>query len=338
MLKATAKIRLGKPHKRTAMGLTLLVVVLCFVLAPRVQESWASQSAMFFAEQRELPPHPPARTVVGISTFSQRVFNMRGFLDSVFAQSQPPDRIIISIPKKFRVLEPTAGASPDDYNATIRHNETELDMVDWVHKYTGIPYVFHVNHDVHKTSYVYDMGILTVQFLDDDPWGPALKVIGVLLLEKDPETVIITLDDDLVYHRDTVKWLTTHVQPGMALSFGCEMWREDRSDFIDWTIGDFFYMTTPRVCAGWLCGWTGVAYYVSSFRADIYTFMQALPAGCFNNDDMWLSGYLARQGVTRMYTPNILKHGRTNRIRKLSLSAIVNYREKGYSCGRHLFP
>jgi hypothetical protein len=337
MFRVTSKNRLNISHKRTAMGQTLAVLVLCFVLVPLLHESWVSQSSMFFAERMELPVHAPARTIVSISTFSQRVFNMRFCLDSVFAQSQLPDRIIISIPRKFRVLEPTTGAR-EDYTATTRHNETELDMVDWFHNYTRIPYVFHVNYDVQKTSYVYDMGILTVQFLDDDPWGPATKLIGALLLEKDPETVIITLDDDLAYHRDTVKWLATHMQPGIALSFGCEMWRHDRSEFIDWTIGDFFYMTTPRVCAGWLCGWTGVGYHVSSFRSDIYTFIQALPAGCFNNDDMWLSGYLVRQGVPRMYAPNVLKHGRNYKNVELSLSAIVNYREKGYSCGRYLFP
>jgi len=264
---------------------------------------------------------------------------MRACLDSVFAQSHLPDRVIISIPKKFRVLEQTISTNAEDYTVNIRHNETELNMIDWFHKYVGIPYVYHVNYDIHKTSYVYEMGILTVQFLDDD-WGPGTKLIGALLLEKDPETVIITLDDDMVYHRDTVKWLATHMQPGIALSFGCEMWLQDKSGFIDftmWSIHDF-YMTTPRVCDGWLVGWTGVAYHVSSFGPDIYTFMQSLPTGCFNNDDMWLSGYVTRQGVTKIYAPMVLKHGRTYRNVELSLSTIVNYREKGYSCGRYLFP
>ena len=340
MFRAIAKTRRDKVHKRTASGLAVVVLVLCVVLAPVVRERWASHAQMFFAEQRDLPAHAPARTVVSISTFSRRVFNMRGCLESVFSQSQRPDRIIVSIPKKFRVLEATTGTDAADY---IRRNETELDLVAWFSEYTGVTPVYRVNVNVHKTSYVYDMGILTVQFLDDDPWGPATKLVGALLLETDPETVIITLDDDLAYHRDTVQWLSTHIQPGIALSFGCEMWRVDKRDFIDWTVGyrldaRYFYMPTPRVCAGWLCGWTGVAYHVSSFRADVYVFLQTLPAGCFNNDDMWLSGYLVRQGVTRIYAPGILKHGTDYKTLGLSLSAIVNYREKGYSCGRHLFP
>jgi hypothetical protein len=212
-------------------------------------------------------------------------------------------------------------------------------MVRWFSQYARAPHEYHVHVDAHKTSHVYEMGRLTVQFLDED-WGPATKLIAALLLEKDPETVIITLDDDMVYHRDTVTWLATHMQPGIALSFGCEMWTADSSGFIafsTWTFFDF-YMTTPRVCAGWLLGWTGIAYHVSSFGPDIYAFLQSLPAGCFNNDDMWLSGYLARRGVARVYAPMVLRHGAHVRSVTLSLSTIVNYREKAYSCGRHLFP
>jgi hypothetical protein len=339
MFRATSKNRLNISHKRMAIGLTLVVLVLYFVLAPLVHEHeyWVSRSSMFFAERMELPMHAPARTIVSISTFSQRVFNMRWCLDTVFAQSQLPDRIIISIPRKFRVLEPTTGTDAADY---IRHNETELDIVAWFSEYTGVPPMYRVNMNVHKTSYVYDMGILTVQFLDDDPWGPATKLVGALLLEKDPETVIITLDDDMPYHRDTVQWLATHTQHGIALSFGCEMWLRDKSDFVDFTMWSIntCYMTTPRVCSGWLVGWTGVAYRVSSFGPDIYTFLQALPIGCFNNDDMWLSAYVGRQGITKIYAPMVMQHGEMHKNEELSLSTIVNYREKGYSCGRHLFP
>ncbi len=303
---------------------------------------------IFFAELRELPVREPPRTVVSISSFSQRVFHMSRSLDSIFAQSQLPDRVIITIPRKFRALEKTfnnRGSLYHTYVDVSSHNETEADMVDWFSKYVGVPYEYHVNMDVHKTSYVYTMGPLTVQFLDDD-WGPATKLIGALLLEKDAETVIITLDDDMVYNSGTVNWLSAHMQPGIALSFGCEMWNVDRSGFIDftmWTAHDF-YMTTPRVCHGWLVGWTGVAYHVSSFGPDIYTFQQSLPAGCFNNDDMWLSGYVTRQGVTKIYAPmvqyddKIMYHGNHFINVDLSLSTIVNYREKGYSCGRHLFP
>jgi len=329
---------------RIAVALTVVASVLLML--------WftiCSNRRMFFAERRELPEREPPRTVVSISSFSQRVFHMRGCLDAVFAQSQTPDRVIITIPRKFRALEktttipadlylrllPTAWWS-DLYVDTNRYNESEVNMVNWFSNYVGTAYNYHVNLDVHKTSSVYEMGILTVQFIDDD-WGPATKLIGALLLEKDPTTVIITFDDDMIYHRDTVKWLSTHMQPGIALSFGCEMWNSDMSGFVAFATWDF-YMTTPRVCEGWLIGWAAIAYHVSSFGDDIYTFVQSLPAGCFNNDDMWLSGYIARHGVTRIFAPMVLKHVNHSRNVDLSLSTIVNFRDRSYSCGRYLFP
>jgi hypothetical protein len=312
--------------------LALLSVVIISSLIPDI----------YFAEQVQLPVRKAPRTVVSISSFSQRVFHMRGCLDSVITQSQPPDRVIITIPRKFRVLEKTAPRPWFLFQNTYTHehqNETEVDIVNWFSKYIGTAYNYRVNLDVHKTSYVYEMGMFTVQFVDSD-WGPATKLIGALLLEKDDDTVIITLDDDMEYHKDTVKWLATRIQPGIALSFGCEMLTVDRSatiDFTMWSIHDF-YMSTPRVCHGWLVGWTAVAYHVSSFGPDIYTFLQSLPVGCFNTDDIWLSGYLAQRGVTKIYAPTVLYHGKHILNLELSLQTVVGNPDKALSCARHLFP
>ena len=347
-------LRVGKSEKwrmmRKPRALVLMVVLFVLWMLWWLVLPQFFNGIMFFAEQRELPVRSPSRTVVSISSFSQRVFHMRACLDAVFAQSQTPDRVIITIPRKFRALEKTttfpadlylrlipAAWWSDLYVDTNRYNESEVNMVNWFSNYVGTAYNYHVNLDVHKTSSVYEMGILTVQFIDDD-WGPATKLIGALLLEKDPSTVIITFDDDMVYNRDTVKWLSTHMQPDIALSFGCQMWNSDMSGFVAFTLWDPPYMTTPRVCEGWLTGWAAIAYHVSSFGDDIYTFIQSLPAGCFNNDDMWLSGYIARHGVTRIYAPMVLRHVNHSRNVDFSLSTIVNFRDKGYSCGRYLFP
>lgn len=267
---------------------------------------------------------------------------MRECLDSVFAQSQLPDRVIITIPRTFRALQKTTAAGWSDVPAqTAWHNETEADMVDWFCKYVGAKYEYHVNSDVHKTSYVYEIGTLTVQFLDnDEEWGPGTKLIGALLLEKDPNTVIVTFDDDVVYSTDTVKWLSTHMRHNVSLSYACEMWDVSRSTIIAygmWTVFDL-YMTTPRVCDGWLSGWTAVAHHVSSFRPDVWTFLQSLPVACFDNDDMWLSAYVARQGVTKVYAPQVVTHVKHVRNLKYSLSTNVRKREKAHSCARHLFP
>ena len=342
MLRAGVKRRYGKSLgwlcKHATLVLLAVVVVLMIFCACMV----ILKRQFLFTEQVVLPVHKPPRTVVSISSFSQRVFHMMECLDSVFAQSQVPDRVIISIPRKFRIQEHTSTMGFSDMVVhSTRHNESEHDILNLFSKYVGAAYDYNLHADMHNTSYVYEIGALTVQFLQED-WGPATKLMGALLLETHPDTVIITLDDDVVYHKDTVKWLATHVQPDMALSFGCEFWNDD--DELE-TVGIFaavelqildFLIPTPRVCPGWLYGFTGAAYSISSFGPDIWTFMQSLPVGCFYNDDIWLSGYVARRGVRRVYSL-AMPHKKHSRDKSFSLSTIVNSEERKHECARYLF-
>ena len=315
------------------IALVLLVMVVVFSILV-----FSFLPPIFISELIELPVHEPPRTVVSISSFSQRVFHMRTCLDSVFSQSQLPDRIIISIPKKFRSIEKTACWFFDNacyHDMHEHHNESERDIIAWFCDYVGIP-----SEEAHNTSHVYEIGALTVQFLNED-WGPATKLIGALLLEAHPETVVITLDDDVVYRRDTVKFLSTHVQENMALSFGCEMWNAANIEFIAFGgMADIMTSTnTPRVCRGWLLGWMGAVYHVSSFGIDILTVLKSLPRGCFYNDDIWLSGYLSRRGVQKVYVPNELVPKKHTRDETFSLSTIVDSHLKyKHACARYLFP
>ncbi len=108
-------------------------------------------------------------------------------------------------------------------------------LIGVVKTYTG--------EDFNRTSHhnLFEFQTMTVQFLDLD-WGPATKVLAALLLEHDQDTIIITFDDDIVYSDGTVtttttatvKWLASHINNGMALSFGCEMWNsiQVHSDFM----------------------------------------------------------------------------------------------------------
>lgn len=288
-----------------------------------------------------LPLQETRRTVVSISSFSQRVFHMRECLDSILTQSTAADRVIISIPKTFRRIEKTACWFFDKYCSDDMHihyhNESVDDMLVWFSEYTGSPYAAQGGHN---NSQLYEIGALTVQFLQED-WGPATKLIGALLLETHGDTVIITIDDDVVYHKDTVKYLTTHIQDNMALAFGCETWSVGHIEFIPFggMSNVFDYTMTPRYCAGWLYGWTGAAYHVSSFGDDIWTFLSSLPLGCLYNDDIWLSGYLANRGVRKVYVPNELHHKKHTRDKTFSVSTIIDSHVKyKHACARYLFP
>ena len=91
MFPVTDKTRLNISHKLIALVSILVILVLYIVWSWLLPETLCT-------EQRELPVHTPTSTVVSISTFSQHVFHMCACLDSIFAQSQLPDRVIITIP------------------------------------------------------------------------------------------------------------------------------------------------------------------------------------------------------------------------------------------------
>jgi hypothetical protein len=327
----------SNPLKHKEMLFLLALSMVVFMLVCSCLVIWKRQFS--FTEQVTLPVHKPSRTVVSISSFSQRVFHIIECLDSVFAQSQAPDRVIISIPIKFRVQEDTSWMGfLDTVVYSTRYNESEQDILNFFSKYVGAPYVFNAHTHIQNTSYVYEIGALTVQFLQED-WGPASKVVGALLLETHPDTIIVTLDDDVVYHRDTVKWLATHMQHGIALSFGCEFWNDDTERETAGIIANpilDFVIPNPRVCPGWLYGFLGVAYSISSFGPDIWTFMQSLPLGCFYNDDIWLSGYVAMRGVRRVYSLAV-PFQRHKRYERLSVSTIINSEDRKLECARYLF-
>jgi hypothetical protein len=121
----------------------------------------------------------------------------------------------------------------------------------------------------------------------------------------------------------------------------CETWDIHHTDFVGYSPGFSIVDTIlphPRTCKGWLQGWAAAAYRVGHFGPDIWSFLDSLPRGCFYNDDIWLSGYLARKGIRRVYAPGILNHLGHRRDKTLSLSTIDNTREKyGHPCARALF-
>ena len=294
------------------------------------------ENFILFAAHVTLPEHTPPRTVVSISSFGRRVFHMAQCLDSIFSQSYAPDRIIVSIPKTYRKGEGSwcDPRGTDCVSDPTHYDESPESIVRWFSNYMASNYTTQTNN--HS---VFEFPNLTLQFLDLD-WGPATKALGALLLEHDPDTVIITLDDDLVYNRETVHWLASHIGHNMALSFGCEMLDHLHNDFQSFTtreLGNLF-ATTPRVCKGWLIGWTAVAYRVGHFAHDVWTYLDRLPRGCFYNDDIWLSGYIAKRGVLKVYAPMVMNHVKHWRDTELSLSTIEGGRKRyGIPCAEALF-
>lgn len=132
-----------------------------------------------------------------------------------------------------------------------------------------------------------------------DP-GPAMKLLPVLDRELDPETRIITIDDDIEYPPELVERLAAAsiLLPDHALGF--TGWNR-----VDGPAGPEVHHFNEEIPhAGMfqpvqvLEGYRGIIYRRGFFAPDIYNHLAAQPAFRFH-DDILLSGYLASRGLGR---------------------------------------
>ncbi|KAH9266382.1 hypothetical protein BASA83_010624 [Batrachochytrium salamandrivorans] len=110
------------------------------------------------------------RIVASLSTFPGRMEQVRLSLGSLFSQSLVLDAVYIHIPDKV-----------DRFNLTIDESALEKDITELVDKFGSR---LHINRG--------------------KDFGPATKLLGTLKVERDPSTLIVTVDDDTEYHSDTM--------------------------------------------------------------------------------------------------------------------------------------
>lgn len=146
--------------------------------------------------------------------------------------------------------------------------------------------------------------------LSQNDMGPATKLLGVLDFETDPDTRIVTLDDDTIYNPETVATLL-NMEPADragALGFSCETepYSEQTQSWnlLDWYNGWWeqpFHSVVD--CKGWLHGYQGILYRRWFFDHNVYN-MSDMPRGCFYHDDVRIAGYLAQKGIPRRVYPH----------------------------------
>lgn len=133
-----------------------------------------------------------------------------------------------------------------------------------------------------------------------EDYGPITKIAPVIDIETDPETYIISFDDDIVVHKDVVKILHEKIlqYPNTCLGFS------------GLCIGQFpFYAqiaieNNQDVLVDWIQGVHVVAYKRSFFdnTKNLVTYGDDTPIKDFlvTNDDHRISGYLSQKNIPRM--------------------------------------
>jgi len=131
--------------------------------------------------------------------------------------------------------------------------------------------------------------------------GPAMKVLPTLSVETDPDTVLISVDDDVEYPPQLVDKLvrSSALTPGHAIGF--TGWSVDTGAP---DVTDVRHMNEACASSSFfqpvqvIEGTRGILYRRNFFDADIFRHCRALPAFRFH-DDILLSGYLASRGIPR---------------------------------------
>lgn len=155
-----------------------------------------------------------------------------------------------------------------------------------------------------------------VQCID---YGPITKILGGLLEEDDPETIIITFDDDMIYPPNLVETLLFHHKrypnsaigsSGMLLRYNCPMCAiTPNEDNFFYRIPKFKVPDEGRKVDS-IYGYPGALYIRKFFpHKDLlekeFLHYVLVDNNMFMNDDIVISGYLSLRNIDRRIFPNM---------------------------------
>mmetsp|Transcript_11243 Transcript_11243/g.47959 ORF Transcript_11243/g.47959 Transcript_11243/m.47959 type:complete len:878 (-) Transcript_11243:2223-4856(-) len=202
--------------------------------------------------------------------------------------SPPKQKVVVSFtttPARIDNLLPTINSLSVQ---TMQPHQIILN-VPRISKRFGVEYLI--------PAYLYRIPGFVINHCDD--YGPATKLLGVLDSIKDPETLIITIDDEYMYPANLVETLVLahRLQPRAAFGFAGQVIDAD-------------YSTPSRIAVRsadkWdpsknasvdiLEGFLGAIYKVDFFSPSVYN----IPADCFTTDDIWFSAHLASKNIPRI--------------------------------------
>jgi hypothetical protein len=159
-----------------------------------------------------------------------------------------------------------------------------------------------VSHGTVVPDFLKGDSAITINFCKDI--GPATKLLITLEKETDPETIVITFDDDIYYSSGIAQRLvdSTKNYPNSAIGFnGWNVAPVLDHGFVDSEfIGPLDHNLPKKVDI--LEGYKSVLYVRKFFDQAIFDYNQA-PKEAFYVDDVWFSGHLAKRGIDRIVIP-----------------------------------
>lgn len=207
-------------------------------------------------------------------------------------------RIVVSLTTLPARIERVVETISSLLKQTVPPDAIYLNVPTESKRFKGVTYVI--------PSELAKLDKLTIQRTVD--YGPATKLIATLDRETDPDTLIITVDDDMVYAPSMVATLLeAHLlEPNAAFGFAGQMIDLDACNAsVPW----------PNICMSrvhvrsvdeWkdrhaavdiLEAFKGAIYRRGFFDLDR---LKRIPRACRRTDDIWISANLAMVGVPRV--------------------------------------
>jgi len=150
-------------------------------------------------------------------------------------------------------------------------------------------------------------------------YGPLTKILGGLIVESDPNTVIITFDDDMMYPFNLVETLVNHHMKyphsaigssGMLVRYSCPMCAiTPNENNFSYRISKFYIAPEGRRVDS-IYGYAGALYVRKFFPIkeeleEKFASYALIDTNMLMNDDIVISGYLSLQNIERRIFPNM---------------------------------
>lgn len=217
---------------------------------------------------------PDFRIAVTFTTLPKHLDRLTEVLDSLHRQTLPPDVIYLNVPKGI--------------SRTGKKYVIDEDMKDQLESQYNL------------------IKILRVQ-----DYGPATKLIPAIDEESEPSTLLISADDDFIYHEDTVRniaWYSYH-HPDIAWStcgWGFQWIPFHKIGVVPvYTYWPFRGKNGRKTDVLQAC--CGIGYRRSFFK-DVEA-LKNIEKECFTTDDIWISGNLEHNNIGRALLPSAVQDG-----------------------------
>lgn len=176
-------------------------------------------------------------------------------------------------------------------NKVIKRLQNQIVKPDMI--YINIPY--YSKRMKMEYPYIYLNNYPNVKIIRCPDYGPATKLLGCIPYENNPETNIITIDDDRIYNPDMIQKLVVYSENYPNCAIGYQALDSNLNSTVCHPTRD---ITDPYV--HYLEGFGGILYKRKFITDEMLNYFENLSPECFLSDDLTISSWLHKNGICRI--------------------------------------